>query len=177
MKKLLVLALVLSMATMASATLTITGAPAGDMTVGDTFALSIYSDGGTLANDAIDMTISGPGSLDISAGINYQDGGSTVDDGFGWFDPGPESGEVWITFGKMPTGDPPVYPAIMTGTALDGFVFTCTGEGDVTLVLFGENGGIENPYSTVVIHQVLVPEPMTMGLLGLGGLFLRRRSK
>jgi len=171
MKKLVVLALVLSMATMASAALTVVGAPAGDMTVGDTFTLSIYSDGATLANDDVQLSISGPGSLDLSAGINYQDGGLTVGDGFGWVDD-IENGTMWMDFAKQAAGDPPVFPAIMTGTALDGLVFTCTGEGDVTLTLFGPANGT---YDTVVITQV--PEPITMTLLGLGGLFLRRRSK
>lgn len=51
--------------------------------------------------------------------------------------------------------------------------FLCTGEGDVTITL------IASDLSTIVdrmtIEQV-IPEPITFALLGLGGLFLRRRK-
>ena len=51
--------------------------------------------------------------------------------------------------------------------------FHCTGEGEVQINLW--NLAYSSMLDSVVIHQVEVPEPMTMALLGLGGLFLRRR--
>ena len=54
------------------------------------------------------------------------------------------------------------------------FDFHCDGPGDVLITL--------NDYNTyevidsLTIHQVDIPEPMTLSLLGLGGLFLRRRK-
>ena len=51
--------------------------------------------------------------------------------------------------------------------------------GDITIDLAGLV--LANPFSQRLEAQVgpltLVPEPMTLGLLGLGGLFLRRRKK
>jgi hypothetical protein len=52
--------------------------------------------------------------------------------------------------------------------------FHCLAVGDVGITLYASD------YSTVIdsmtIHQTEVPEPITIGLLGLGGLFLRRRK-
>ena len=51
-------------------------------------------------------------------------------------------------------------------------VFHCDGTGDVTIELHDNTGA--NLIDSAVVHQV--PEPMTIALLGLGGLFLRRRK-
>jgi hypothetical protein len=58
------------------------------------------------------------------------------------------------------------------GKVLDGLIFHCDGEGDVTLILLDFDTAAT--LDTQVIHQV-IPEPMTVLLLGLGGLLLRRR--
>ena len=57
------------------------------------------------------------------------------------------------------------------GLVIDGLIFECTGIGDVALLLFDINLTL---HDSVLIHQV--PEPITFALLGLGGLFLRRRK-
>jgi hypothetical protein len=53
---------------------------------------------------------------------------------------------------------------------LDAKLFHCLGEGDVEILLF-DGDGIQ--LDSIIIHQV--PEPVTIALLGLGGLLLRRR--
>ena len=69
---------------------------------------------------------------------------------------------------------------IPTGTTLfDEILFHCEAPGDVVISLeritpdWEYTGEI---YDTVTIHQVPIPEPMTIMLLGLGGLLLRRRK-
>lgn len=51
--------------------------------------------------------------------------------------------------------------------------FLCEDEGDVTIDLYAADGS--TIIDTILIHQE-IPEPVTMALLGLGGLFLRRRK-
>jgi hypothetical protein len=82
------------------------------------------------------------------------------------------SGAILDEFGE-PIG---TYPTIAANTTLfDGIVFHCLGVGDVTIELYqvSVSTGSSVLRDSVVIHQI--PEPMTLGLLGLGGLLLRRK--
>jgi hypothetical protein len=58
------------------------------------------------------------------------------------------------------------------GLLIDGILLHCEGRGDVTLTLL--DAGTWDAMDSVTIHQI--PEPITLALLGLGGLFLRRRK-
>ena len=60
---------------------------------------------------------------------------------------------------------------IPLGKVIDDMDFHCDAVGEVTLVLIDTSG---NFLDSQVIHQI--PEPLTVALLGLGGLFLRRRK-
>ena len=65
-------------------------------------------------------------------------------------------------------------PLQLDGLLVDLIDFHCTSgvpENDVSLLLFDGDG---NLMDSQVIHQI--PEPITFALLGLGGLFLRRRK-
>jgi len=61
----------------------------------------------------------------------------------------------------------------LSGTAITGIAFTMVGTG--TIDLYTSATGMTGTWSVVDTITVL-PEPMTMVLLGLGGLFLRRRK-
>lgn len=68
---------------------------------------------------------------------------------------------------------------IAAGTVLyDEIIFHCEGlEYDTVIYLMDAPDGVPGSiiYDMVVIHQI--PEPMTIALLGLGGLFLLRRRR
>jgi hypothetical protein len=73
----------------------------------------------------------------------------------------------WILAAK--TSDPDLYP-ISAGKHFE-IDYHCKALGDVTVQLLDFGGVTE--LDSVIIHQV--PEPVSMVLLGLGGLLLRRR--
>jgi hypothetical protein len=180
MKKLLVLALVLSVASLANAALVVS-APGynGEMlNPSDTVVLAI-------GTDAVISPGVGEGFWALGASM----AGATVSGGVSLY---PTEGGIAIfddavTAGiQLPAGDNGVFgmiglgtlPNVQPGGIYDGIVFHCEGPGDVTVTLYmvsGDTGEILSTLNSVVVHQI--PEPFTMGLLGLGGLFLRRRSK
>ena len=186
MKKLLVLTLVLGMASMASAGLVITSDgtsvldPTG-ATAPTSVDLGIASDADMLAfstvawalvvNDSAG-SLSGGDPITILSVSNTVIGDTTnpsltVPDGLsGYF------GSIFVGFVTSPVPAQSLYEA---------FVFTCDAA-DVEAViqlyslvdLGGDQYELGQMLDSVTIQQV--PEPMTMALLGLGGLFLRRRK-
>jgi len=189
MKKLLVLALVLSMATMASAALQISvngSQAAADITLApsDTASLGIWTDAAILpgvgetyfvlvANTQVGMIdyltgtvlLTGDGGVGLEHSVDAQ--GFTAGTGIDVLPPmnGIGGGVVLSVFASINSG----------AQIFDGIVFHCEGPGDVIVQLFATDFVTSTLVDSAVIHQ-LVPEPMTMGLLGLGGLFLRRRK-
>lgn len=187
MKKLLVLALVLSLATMANAALTLqinavggTANEDGSITMmpSDTLVISITTPGGVMSDadagdwimvaDIAAATVSGG----ISANTNWW-GNYMSDDAVAAGAPVPEGqngvwGSVALAIG---------YTSIPAQSVLfQDIVFHCEAIGDTVLTIWQHDWSAlaMPPIASVVIHQI--PEPITMALLGLGGLFLRRRK-
>ena len=176
MKKILVLTLVLGMVSLANATLTITvdGQDVGDeITIkpSDDIMIGVYSDVDGVGYDAYAAII-----IDAAAGKL----GSWVGDPIVYdLTPGDPIAE-FTYYGEALAG---FDTYLLNNSTLDvenqpsaGLAFEikfhCDAEGDVVIKL--DNDAWGNTVDTLTIHQI--PEPMTLALLGLGGLFLRRRK-
>jgi hypothetical protein len=182
MKKLLILVLVLGLTSAANAAiepllnLTVNGVDVGaeyTMPVGGVIEVGVNSDGigGTNGKYAAALVINMLGA-DTGTGI-FDDSMITVYNGAG------EPLEFLGGAIGVPVA-PLVRAFVATNAVLDDFAgagtgfefgFKCTGLGDVEITLIDDVFG---PGDTLVIHQI--PEPITFALLGLGGLFLRRRK-
>jgi len=162
MKKLLVVLMVLSMATAANAGIVLSGDAAGIALTGD----------GETAPGAFYLGITtdsmGAGAVNITAPVFHYTGNANdiymeegIGEMIGTLDP-----VVHIELNDVPpvgSTSPP-----LTGLLLDGLTFDFSTMGEVTLKLF-DGGGTE-------LSSLILPEPMTMILLGLGGLMLRRHK-
>ena len=171
MKKVLVLMLVLGFASMASAGLSlwVDGAPAESSTItllpSEYAMIGVYNDDdGTVPRVLGYVSITdGPGSW--SGGYNVYIPPSLTSAYAYYFGPLTGLGDTWYLSDADATVN-----EIGVGM-LGDFEFHCDDFGDVTIVLSDASQMI---HDTLIIHQI--PEPMTIGLLGLGGLFLRRRK-
>jgi hypothetical protein len=187
MKKLLVLGLVLSLSSMVCAKMQISvngartttevfiGPPLPDgITIGIwTDALITYHSGGKYAL-VVDSSLA---SIDYTSGFAV-----APDSGFSI-----ENTKDAVAMGfLLPAGENGLGGSAFTTDLTDGvaadmqlfelIAYTANAPGTATLKLYeSADGSAVTLVDSITIHQV--PEPITMTLLGLGGLFLRRRSK
>jgi hypothetical protein len=170
MKKLLAVLLILSVASVASATM-ITFAPQDPITLvkSDVIAIDIISDGGLISADLV-VKVTGPGTIVDVAAQGWDPALSFAPDFRGEGD----GSSVALGYGTFATS-----PAVVAT-----IWFHCDGEGLVLLDLMpGQNfgGSWDAGFNAAEIAGTLeiiqVPEPMTMSLLGLGGLALIRRRR
>jgi len=176
MKKLLVLALVLSMATMASASLTLTISGSTQVALNSVTTYTIgYSLGGASALVSSDVdAIVDIGSIGGGAAIT-----ANRDAGLDNFGINSSSGNYELAIINDVT-------ATDMGSPLMSFQFTAPGVAGLAHIQLLDNGQIDDSWNQIMdaVMPTLnvqvgssIPEPITMTLLGLGGLFLRRRSK
>jgi len=167
MKKLLVLALVLSMASMANAALTLdfsATAAIGDVT------FSISGDGTDGTGTYYLGVVSGGGaSIGIgSAVVDYTGNQSSIS----WDDTGVAAmlGLVEPAVNIQLTGTPAPGQSNppLSGMLVHGITLTISQ--NATVQLYDGDGNLK------AAQDVTTPEPITIGLLGLGAMFLRRRK-
>jgi hypothetical protein len=171
MKKLLVLAMVLSMASMASATMTLVSADS-EVLIGGTTTIAITgqdeAQGGYYMG--IDLGSAGNATLNIdNAVVDWVGSAGNL----AWEDDPDISGILntqnpHIAISLVDLVDP---QDPLTGTIIHGIVFTGVAEGIVTVNILDGVGGLIGGVDINV-----TPEPITIGLLGLGAMFLRRRK-
>jgi hypothetical protein len=165
MKKVLALVMVLGMAGFASAglQLTVNGVNQNVVTlnIGDSVMIGIQNDQGADQYNAA-LILSGVGSWTGDHKLNKSIGNA---DGWQYIGPTEGIGDVWFAWFAQPVTDK--LPAGIIGEV----GYKCGGKGDAVIALTDD---ALNQIGQLTIRQV--PEPMTLSLLGLGALVLRRRS-
>ena len=169
MKKLVVLMLVVGMASLASAAFTLTGSTSVD--AGSSQSIGIYNDTASAPQEQfyLAMTVAGTVGSWNGANAQYAPPGVTGTPGNVYYGTAVDPTiDVW--YANTSNGVPTDYFDV--GTLADfGLDAVAVGTVGLTLLDFGFN-----VLDTMTITVTDIPEPMTMALLGLGGLFLRRKK-
>jgi len=177
MKKLVALILVLGLATVANAMLTLDVSTTEDLEESDTLSISISGDGATSPGMFyMGISVGGLGSLDIDSYVMHYAGNDAF---VAWTDDS-DIAELLsvanpflsVSLNDIPSSGDPLALGPTPDPLLSGIIFHCDGAPDtLTISLFDGEGGL---LDSVTITQI--PEPITLALLGLGGLFIRRKK-
>ena len=185
MKKFLALVLILGMAQVASAGFLISVDGVVDppdtsieLFPSETAIIDIHTDGTVPNPQDVWLVASGPGMLQSGGALNPAVAWAAVAEST------LQDAAMVAQFQEF-LGDPTITSIVMSvfvldapgnlpaGMLVDEILFHCEEVGEVLLTLW--KGDFSEVYDTQIIHQI--PEPMTMALLGLGGLALIRRRK
>ncbi len=165
MKKILVLMLVLGVASMATAALTLSGPT--QVVAGQTVTITMSADAESVTNGDYGYVYVGSDSFDSvvmltsmsdgdMSGLSYTGNTYTYFYFVGADNPS-DTDAPWLSAGNWVSFDVTADSTTVGGT----IVITASSN-------WGYDGDTQN--------ILVIPEPMTIGLLGLGGLFLRRRK-
>ena len=175
MKRWLAVVIVLSLAAVANAGLLISVEGQIDppypiaLTPGQTAYIGIYSDGGLFADGVGYLVVSGPAAADI-AGANHYVSEELI---YYVVGSGPFYGAVGFDLKNADSENSPFLPG---GTLVDYITLGSNGTGQIDLELWFDETSASGPLQLMDTQVFnMVPEPMTIVLLGLGGLFLCRR--
>ena len=173
MKKILVLMLVLGMASMATAALTITGP--SSVVAGGTVTMYVTADAASAVSGEtawvwIDYAIYPASTGDALSNITKLAAmGGTLS---AILDTTTYAPDAFKFVGANDPPNPPEELLVGNWVSFDLTAVTTTQGNSIILNLMDANFNIIAGGKTVAV----IPEPMTIGLLGLGGLFLRRRK-
>jgi hypothetical protein len=182
MKKLVVLMLVLGLMNVASASLVtlvpITEGQPGSATnplqASQSITIQVTTDIELISLDSV-LTAVGPGT--ITDAMKIADCAS-----YGWDSTTSSDPIIAANVAEIGGAD-----FNLAGPGVVGYyILHCDGPGNVTVTLtpgeitvggtFDVNYEVPTVSGSITVYQAAIPEPMTLSLLGLGGLFLRRRK-